>query len=105
MSPDSEHLGERIAKLEQRVEDIDKRVGDVGAVAVAVGVLTERVETIGRDLKSIGLQLTTEVDTREQREKDNKRERRDIKIALWTFSVMIVCALIGAAALILTTAH
>jgi hypothetical protein len=87
------------------VEDLDKRTGDMGAVALAVGVLTERFDGLSRDVKTIAGQLTSEISSRDTREKDNRKERRDIKVALWTFTVMIVCALIGAIALILTSAH
>jgi hypothetical protein len=95
----------RIARLEVRVEDLDKRTSEMGSVALAVGILTEKFESMSRDMKTIAGQLTSEIISRDTREKDNKKERRDIKVALWTFTVMIVCALIGAVALILTTAH
>jgi hypothetical protein len=96
---------ERVARIEQRVDDLDKRVGNVGDVAVAVGVLTERVRGVDVKLQDIVVQLSDEVDSRDQRETDTRKERRDIKIALWTITVMIVCALIGAATIILTSAH
>lgn len=100
-----QHLGERIARLEQRVDDIDKRVGDVGAIAVNVGILTERMDSLSKDIKAISIQLTSEIGQRNEREKDNRKERHDIKVALWSFSVMIICALIGAAAIVLSTVH
>ncbi len=98
----TEH-GERLAKLEQRVDDLDKRVGDVGAVAVAVGVLTERLGSVADDVRAVNTSLTSEVAARNARENEIRKERRDMRIALWTIAAMILAAIIGAAALVATT--
>lgn len=90
---------ERVSKLEARVDDLDKRVGDMGAVAVAVGVLTERLDHVGKSVEFVHADLKSEVDFRNQREEQYRRDRREFRIALWTAVAVITGAVIGAVAL------
>ena len=93
---------ERVAKLEQKVVDLTQRVGDMGAVAVAVGVLTERVSGVGDDVRVLGVKLQNEIDFRSKKDEETSKDRRQVRIALWGFTVSILCALVSAGVILLT---
>jgi hypothetical protein len=93
----------RLARVEQRVADLDTRVTAMVAVTASVIQLTERVETVRRDIGGYAGKLEAEIETREQREAEQRRESRETRRAMWLLTATIIAALITAAAVILTS--
>lgn len=88
----------RVARLEQRVTDLDLRMTALMPVTLTVVQLTERVETLRTDFADFRKKIDEDRD-------DTRKERRVYIRWAITLTITIVAALIGAAAVILTTAH
>lgn len=102
-------LDVRQARTEQRLSDVDTRLVAMVEVTTTVVRLVERVETLRGEMEGYVKSLAKITEDMEKREGDreeqtreSKRERRQIVIAFATLTVMILCALIGAAVVIAT---
>ena len=99
----------RLARVEQRVSDLDARVMAMVPLTASVVQLTERVDVLRRDLrgyadamKTLNMQVEQREKEKEERDDEIRKERRDARRAMWSLTVLILCALIGAAAVLLS---
>lgn len=98
-------LQQRMARVEQKVEALDQRVNEMGPVRETVaklGVQATYLQSGVTDLRKEVAEFRQAMDTRED---DARKERRTTNLALASLAVMILCALIGAAVVILSSTH
>lgn len=89
MAPDERYsIESRVARLEQKVSDLGEDVRALAPLAITVVTIENSVKQI---LDVLGDQ------------KDAAKERRAQRRALWALTVAIICALIGAAAVLLSS--
>lgn len=89
MAPDERYsIESRVARLEQKVADLNDDVRALAPLAVSYATLEHSVKQI---LEVLGDQ------------KDAAKEREAQRRALWALTVAIICALIGAAAVLVSS--
>lgn len=96
------------AQLEVRVNDLDRRVSDLTPLLASVVTLTVEFKNMRDDLSGFMRRVDERDREREQERlqdrKDREAERRTSRQWLIGLAIMLVCALIGAGALILVSA-
>lgn len=95
----------RVRVLEVRADANDRAVASLGTMNEAVIRLVGTVDTIQRDLANLTNTFQRELSDREEREEASRRDRNQMRIAMWTLTVMILVGLLGAATVILTSGH
>lgn len=103
MSTPVEAFETRLARTEQRVSDLDNRMTAMIPMTTTVIQLAERVDILRRDLASYAGDLKNLEEEITKRDAATRTERRQARYAMWSLTIMILCALIGAAAVILTS--
>lgn len=88
-------LETRVARLEQRVTDLDDKVAAVMPLATDVALTKDRLESLTREFKL----LVQKID---ERDEDARRERRVYIRWAITLTITIICALVGALAVVLS---
>jgi Tfp pilus assembly protein PilN len=86
----------RIARLEEHVKSLDQRVSDLSALAITVATLNERVSHFGLDFADFRKLIN-------QRDEDAEKERRQTIRWMIGLTVTIICALMGALTLVITS--
>jgi hypothetical protein len=105
--PDSESGGSletRLARAEQHIVDLDKRMSEMVPLTTNVVQLNERVVGLRKDVDGYHADIRKYLDVQDTREETERKERRDARRAFWALAVVIFAALIGAAAVLLSTA-